>query len=110
MDVEEVNNLVGLCLKIIDRDGIDFFRPVACVPSTKQLAFMMERRGLIEADVVRAWAFTGVSNDGPPRDIHTKQIAITVRTVFVYRSTAIDPPRAEGAPHKTPREAGRLGA
>jgi hypothetical protein len=38
---------------------------------------------------VAVWALTGVSSDGPPRDIHTKQIAITVRIAFVYRSKHI---------------------
>ena len=62
MDVDsEVRNLADLCLKLIDRDGIDSFRPLTCVPSTKQLAFMMDRRGIVEPDAVRAWGLSVAS-------------------------------------------------
>lgn len=56
MDIDtEVKNLAKLCLELIDRDGIDSMRPLACVPATKQLSFMMDRRGVVEPEVVRAW-------------------------------------------------------
>lgn len=56
MDVEtELKQLADLCLKLIDHDGVDSMRPVLCVPTTKQLAFMMDRRGMVEAELVRAW-------------------------------------------------------
>lgn len=52
----EIKNLKDLCLKLIDRGGIDSFRPLACIPSTKQLSFMMDQRGLVEPVSARAWA------------------------------------------------------
>lgn len=56
MDIDqEVKNLTKLCLERIDQRGIHSFRPLLCVPSSKKLAFMMDRRGLIEPSVVRAW-------------------------------------------------------
>src|SRR5678815_52326 len=60
VDVEE---LAAVCLRLIDRDGIDFMRPVACVPSTKQLIFMIDGRGMVDRDEVRAWALS-VSKTG----------------------------------------------
>jgi len=56
MDIDqEVKNLTKLCLELIDQRGIHSFRPLVCVPSAKKLTFMMDRRGLVEPSVVRAW-------------------------------------------------------
>jgi hypothetical protein len=62
LDIDtEVKNLAELCLKLIDRDGIDSMRPLTCVPSTKQLSFMMDRRGVVDPDVVRTWGLAVAS-------------------------------------------------
>jgi hypothetical protein len=57
----EVKRLAEFCLVTLDRDGIDFMRPVVCVPSTKQFFVWMDQRGLVEPAGARAWAEAALS-------------------------------------------------
>ena len=56
MDVDaEIKSVTELCLRLIDRSGAETFRPMVCVPSTRQLSFMMDHEGPAASDAVRAW-------------------------------------------------------
>ena len=63
MDVDvEIRNLKELCLRLVDADDPRSFSPLLCVPSTQQLAFMMDHHGPVEASTVRAWAKGAATN------------------------------------------------